>query len=114
LRLPVGGNTKSGQLLKDFVLYQILLEDSIPKVGFPHHFSMSAKLPQLLEALPKVEVQDLENGSYYLNLHVVTARKPHNPRAGDLLIDGTRQEMTDSKYDQMARFSDAKLNQWKR
>jgi hypothetical protein len=100
--------------MKDFVLYQILLEDSIPKVGFPHHFfSMSAKIPQLLEALPKVEVRDLENGSYYLNLHVVTARKPHNPRAGDLLING-RQEMTDLIYDQMARFSDAKSNQWKR
>lgn len=29
-------------------------------------------------------------------------------------MDGTRQEMTASKYDAMARLNDAKTSQWKR
>jgi hypothetical protein len=56
---------------------------------------------------------ELESGSYYMNLHIVTGRKPHSPRPGDLLQDGTRQDMTASKYDAMAR-NDAKFSQWKR
>lgn len=44
----------------------------------------------------------------------MTGRKPKYPRPGDLLVDGTRQEMTSSKYDAMARLNDAKSNQWKR
>ncbi|KAG4027755.1 hypothetical protein MFRU_027g00480 [Monilinia fructicola] len=99
-RLPVGGTTTTGQRLKDFILYQIELENSIP---------------QLLERLLPVELNEIESGNYFLTLHIVTARKPRCPRAGDLLIDGTREEMTDVKYDQMARSNELK-NQagWKR
>jgi len=32
MRIPVGGNTRPGQHLKEFLLYQISLEDLIPKV----------------------------------------------------------------------------------
>ncbi|KAB8299796.1 hypothetical protein EYC80_000048 [Monilinia laxa] len=99
-RLPVGGTTTTGQRLKDFILYQIELENSIS---------------QLREKLLPVEVNEIESGNYFLTLHIVTARKPRCPRAGDLLIDGTREEMTDVKYDQMARSNELK-NQagWKR
>ena len=69
-------------------------------------------MPKLRDELPKVEMSELESGSYFLNLHVVTGRKPAYPRPGDLLADGTRQDMTASKYDAMAR-NDAKLS-WKR
>lgn len=59
-------------------------------------------------------MNDLESGACYMNLHVVTGRKPPFPRPGDLLPNGERQEMTASKYDAMARFNDAKSAQWKR
>jgi len=55
---------------------------------------------------------ELEIGSYYPNLHIVTGRKPAYPRPGDLLGDATRQDMTAFKYDAMAR-NDAKLS-WTR
>ncbi|QSZ36041.1 hypothetical protein DSL72_007165 [Monilinia vaccinii-corymbosi] len=99
-RLPVGGATTTGQRLKDFILYQVGLERDIP---------------QLRERLLPVEIEEIESGNYFLTLHIVTARKPRCPRAGDLLIDGTREEMTDVKYDQMARSNELK-NQagWKR
>ncbi|PMD43585.1 hypothetical protein L207DRAFT_300657 [Hyaloscypha variabilis F] len=97
IRIPVGGNTLSGQHLKEFLLYQISLENMIPK---------------LRDKLPGVELAELENGSYFLNVHIVTGRKPALPRPGDLLKNGTRQYMTASKYDAMAR-NDAKLS-WKR
>lgn len=32
IRLPVGGETQSGKMLKEFLHYQIALEDAIPKV----------------------------------------------------------------------------------
>lgn len=35
LPVPVGGSTISGQLLKEFVMYQIQLENYIPKVSEP-------------------------------------------------------------------------------
>ena len=69
-------------------------------------------MPQLRDELPQVELARLEFGSYFLNLHIVTGRKPASSRPGDLLKDGTRQYMTASKYDAMAR-NDAKLS-WKR
>ncbi|KAI9646813.1 hypothetical protein NHQ30_004812 [Ciborinia camelliae] len=99
-RLPVGGTTTTGQRLKDFILYQIGLENDIS---------------QLRERLLPVEFEEIESGNYHLTLHIVTARKPRCSRAGDLLIDGTREEMTDVKYDQMARGNELK-NQagWKR
>lgn len=31
-RLPVGGNSRIGQLLQRFILYRVELEDSVPKV----------------------------------------------------------------------------------
>ena len=61
-----------------------------------------------------IEKDAIESGDYYLNLHIVTGRKPCHPRAGDLLLNGSRQEMTASKYEAMARTEDPKSNQWKR
>lgn len=69
---------------------------------------------QLAKKLPKIEEDAIASGFYYFNLHIVTGRKPKYPRPGDLLLDGTRQEMTTSKYDAMAKLNNAKSNQWKR
>jgi hypothetical protein len=33
VKLPVGGNTRPGQLLKEFLLYQIEIENQIPKAS---------------------------------------------------------------------------------
>ncbi|KAI9049289.1 hypothetical protein LZ554_007135 [Drepanopeziza brunnea f. sp. 'monogermtubi'] len=99
LPIPVGGNTRSGQLMKEYVLYQTELENCIPK---------------LCEELPAVEISEIASGAYFMNLHIVTGRKPYEPRPGDLLIDGSRQEMTASKYHAMARHHDSKTSQWKR
>ncbi|KAK2628449.1 hypothetical protein QTJ16_001552 [Diplocarpon rosae] len=99
LPIPVGGSTQSGQLLKEYIIYQTGLENFIPK---------------LFDELPAVEIAEIESGAYFMNLHVVTGRKPHEPRPGDLLVDGSRQEMTASKYDAMARHNDSKSSQWKR
>jgi hypothetical protein len=73
-------------------------------------------LEQLLQTLPKLELEALESGTYFLNLHIVTGRKPRQPRLGDLLLDGSRQEMTESMYDAMARHGNVKeqRNQWER
>lgn len=59
-------------------------------------------------------MEAIESGAYYLNLHIVTGRKACIPRAGDLLLNGTRQEMTALKYEAMARTEAPKSNQWKR
>jgi len=45
---------------------------------------------------------------------VITGRKPKPLRAGHLLLDGSRQEMTESKYEAMARANEVKHNQWRR
>jgi hypothetical protein len=62
-------------------------------------------VPRIREAFSKIEEDKLASGLYHLNLHIVTGRKPLRPRTGDLLLNGTRMEMDDSKYDAMARFS---------
>ena len=49
-----------------------------------------------------------------MSCKVITGRKPKPLRAGHLLLDGSRQEMTESKYEAMARASEVKHNQWKR
>ncbi|TVY76004.1 hypothetical protein LSUE1_G005491 [Lachnellula suecica] len=82
-----------------FQSVEIELEDTIPK---------------LKAELPTPELDAIKSGNYWLNLYLVTGRKPSLPRPGDLLSDGTRQEMTASTYDAMARFNDAKTSQWKR
>lgn len=41
----------------------------------------------------------MQNGKYHLNFHIVTGRKPMHLRTGDLMINGERREMTNSKYD---------------
>jgi hypothetical protein len=51
------------------------------------------------------------SGEYYLNLHIVTGRKPLQARAGDLLPDGTRQPMVDPS---LAPLPVAKSTQWER
>jgi hypothetical protein len=44
IQLPVGGNTPSGQFLKEFLLWKISLEDEIPKVGSSALSEVSNKL----------------------------------------------------------------------
>jgi len=97
--MPIGGESRSGQLLQKLLLDQIVIEDEIP---------------QLKNNLPKVEVEELKSGIYHINLHIVTGRKPATPRAGDLLADGSRQEMTDMKYEAMQRRVTSVANQWTR
>ncbi|CZR59317.1 uncharacterized protein PAC_09209 [Phialocephala subalpina] len=84
LPIPVGGSTRSGRLLKEYILYQLELENSIPK---------------LLQELSKFEADALETGAYHLNIHIVTGRKPMDLRTGDLMPSGERREMTNSTYD---------------
>ncbi|PQE16761.1 hypothetical protein CJF30_00003465 [Rutstroemia sp. NJR-2017a BBW] len=87
-RLPIGGTTTAGKRLGDFILYQTELEDSIP---------------QLEQNLPPVELDAVTSGHYYLTVHVVTARKPPFPRAGDQLRNGSREESSDEKCHCMSR-----------
>jgi hypothetical protein len=69
---------------------------------------------QLKKALPEIEFDAIDSGLYYINLHIITGREPQNHRLGDLLPDGTRQEMTDSKYNAMLRFDGEKTSKWTR
>jgi hypothetical protein len=64
--------------------------------------------------LPKVEPNDLFSGEYHLNFHIVTGRKPSTPRTGDLLANGSRNEMTPFTYEAMARDNNYRAPQWKR
>jgi len=123
LPLPIGGNTATGQKLKSLVLERIELEDLIPKVrSFAKRASHGSDMisspltdfSQLKAELPSPELDEIASGKYYFNLHIVTGRKPPHPRPGDLLGNGTRQEMTASTYNAMARLNDAKSSQWKR
>lgn len=43
LPIPVGGSTRSGKLIKEYILYQLELENSIPKVS--NHMSWKKKNP---------------------------------------------------------------------
>lgn len=95
IRLPVGGKTTCGQKLADLTIQEIEIENSIPV---------------LAAELPDINLEDINSGNFYLNLHIVTARKPKFPRPGDLLTDGTRQEMTDVKYEKMAERTGAAKN----
>ncbi|KAH8683167.1 hypothetical protein BGZ60DRAFT_524506 [Tricladium varicosporioides] len=97
--LSIGGKNIIGQKLKDVILWQLGLEDSIPK---------------LKAELPEVELEEIESGKYHLNLYIVTGRKPPKLRTGDLLSDGLREEMSESKYFAMARSTDTRSIQWKR
>jgi hypothetical protein len=97
--MQIGGDSVGGQLRLQALSHQVGIENGIPL---------------LAEQLPPVEMDALASGKYFLNLHIVTARKPKYPRPGDLLLDGSRQEMTSSKYDVMAKLNGAKSNQWRR
>lgn len=86
IRIPIGGQSYSGQKLRQLLIQEIEIENSIP--------ILAAKLPP-------IELNDLSLGYFYLNLHVVTARKPKFPRPGDLLMNGTRQEMVVFKHEKI-------------
>lgn len=128
-RLQIGGSTNGGKLMQQIVQRRMDMEEEIPLVspsgGLREDSTETSRCPlelaqlmlrwkQLAKELPKIEADAIESGFYYFNLHIVTGRKPKYPRPGDLLLDGTRQEMTTSKYDAMAKLNDAKSNQWKR
>jgi hypothetical protein len=69
---------------------------------------------QLATKLPEIDFDSLNFGNYYINMHVITGRKPKYPRPGDMLVNGTRQGMTPSTYDFMYRLKSVKSNQWSR
>lgn len=97
--LPVGGPSPTGKLLFTIMEEEINIENSVP----------------LLKAnLPAMNLTEISHGNYYINLHVLTARKPKLPKAGDMLMDGMRQEITDMTYDTMVRMNDSTTNLWKR
>jgi hypothetical protein len=117
IRLPVGGDTTTGQKLRDMILYQLELEDSIPKVFIFHPTTQgkpTSDTSQLKAELPVIDLADLYSGEYHLNFHIVTGRKPSTPRTGDLLANGSRNEMTPFTYQAMARDNDYRAPQWKR
>lgn len=70
-------------------------------------------MTQLATNLPKPNFNDISFGNFYINMHIVSGRKPRDPRPGDMLRDGTRQGMTASTYDTMKRLDDLK-NEWMR
>jgi hypothetical protein len=86
-------------------------QEYIPRLNF---INSQLTAEQVGRTLPQLELDAMQSGSYYMNLHIITGRKPRQPRPGDLLLDGTRQEMTTATYDAMARFTDIHSTQWKR
>ena len=106
--LIVGGSSESGKLLEELILYQTSLENEVPKVGDLQLVKPETNVTQLKEGLPEIEIEAIDSGLYYINLHIITGRKPLNHRLGDLLPDGTRQEMTDSKCDEIRCFDGGK------
>jgi hypothetical protein len=119
MRLPVGGTTRGGRLLREVLMQQIELENVVPLVSFVAKMKGTPKslikyVSQLATQLPTVNTCDLTFGNFFINLHIVTARKPRESRPGDRLMNGTRQEMSKSKCNAMARLNNAKSNQWKR
>lgn len=99
IRLPIGGHSQAGKLMLQILEWQGSLEDSIPV---------------LKSSLPEVDYDELNYANLYVNFHIITARKPSSPRAGDLLKDGTRLEMSPQREFAMKRLNDATSNQWQR
>lgn len=97
--LPVGGPSPAGKLLLRIMMEELSIENSIPL---------------LKENMSAINLNEISLGNYYVNLHVLTARKPELPRDGDMLMDGTRQEMRSMKDDTTVRRSDARTNRWRR
>jgi hypothetical protein len=96
------------------MLEQVEMEVEIPLVR-AHALPASMRLIfQPKQKLPFVKAEDLAPGKYFLNRHVVTGRKLGMPRTGDLLADGTRQEMTSTRCAVLARLDYAQSNPWKR
>jgi hypothetical protein len=54
---------------------------------------------QVARKFEKLDDEALTSGNYYLNLHIVTGRKPVAPRPGDMLPNGTRQGFEDPHTD---------------
>jgi hypothetical protein len=77
-----------------------------------HHILTSL---QIEKAFPISEADRvaMESGKYFLNLHIVTGRKPLQPRPGDMLIDGTRQGMGDP-YSDMTHYPLTRATHWER
>jgi hypothetical protein len=121
LRLPVGGSSSGGKLLLDVMKQQVALENQIPTVSLQAFLGREIAYEvvliesQLAANLPQIDFDKISKGNYFINMHIVTARKPKYPRPGDKLMDGTRQEMTAQKYDAMKKLNDGKSShQWRR
>jgi hypothetical protein len=70
-------------------------------------------MQQIANSLPQLEIAEMGSGRYFINLHIVTGRKPLQPRPGDLLLDGSRQGM-DDPYDDMSRYPLTRATHWER
>jgi hypothetical protein len=77
-------------------------------------FAHLTHLEQVKQGLPSLEIDEMNSGNYYINLHIVTGRKPAQPRAGDLLLDGTRQGMIEPRYNGTTSAIEKISNSWTR
>ncbi len=121
MRLPVGGDTPAGKLLLEFMRYQTDLENFVPLVSLstvppaPHiHSRRLIKVIQLATELPQPNFNEIGFGKFYINMHIVSGRKPRDPRPGDMLKDGTRQGMSTNTFDRLKRADTSKGDQWNR
>ena len=68
---------------------------------------------QIAEKFGKLEEDALMSGNYFLNLHIVTGRKPLRPRPGDMLLDGTLQGF-ENPYADMSHYPVTRATHWER
>jgi hypothetical protein len=69
---------------------------------------------QLATKLPRLNFDEISFGNFYINMHVVSGRKPKDPRPGDMLRDGTRQGVTTVPFEILKKADALKYNQWMR
>jgi hypothetical protein len=75
---------------------------------------MPTKASQLATKLPQPNFGEISFGNFYINMHVVSGRKPRDPRPGDVLRDGTRQSMTAFTFEISKSADTLKSPQWTR
>jgi hypothetical protein len=69
---------------------------------------------QLATKLLQPNFDEISFGNFYINMHVVSGRKPRDPRPGDMLRDGTRQGMATVPFEILKKADTLKYNQWVR
>jgi hypothetical protein len=115
IRLLVEVESPTGKLLLHFMRYQTeapVDTSCLPcQILSPFPSEVPTNASQLATEFPQPNFDEIRFGNFYINMHIVSGRKPRDPRPGDMLRDDTRQGMTSISTDAVKRLDQKKSNQ---